>query len=63
MALTFGFSKPVPNTTSIRPAKNAAVPGTASTKWPHMMMMPPMKIARLAPQSRSAIQPPGNATR
>ena len=63
MALMFGLSRPVPSTTRTKPRKNACIVGIASTKCPLAIMMPPNQTAFCAPISRSAIQPPGRATR
>lgn len=46
-----------------RPTKNEAVTGTASRKWPIMMIVPPMATVRRGPHRRSANQPPGMASR
>jgi hypothetical protein len=58
-ALTFGFRRPVPRTTRPRPAKNVFSEGTASTKCPSAITIPPKSTDRRAPRKLSARKPPG----
>ncbi len=63
MVEMLAFSRPEPTAMKTRPPKKAAEEGTASRKWPTMMIPPPRATVRRAPSSRSAIQPPGSASR
>ncbi len=61
----FGLSSPVPSTIRASPSQISAAPliGIAMQMWPSMMIEPPTSTALRAPSTRSAIQPPGSASR
>ena len=65
MTEMFGLSRPVPAMMSSRPSqtKNGVGTGTAMLMWPHMMTNPPQSTDLRGPRIRSAIHPPGSATR
>ncbi len=65
MTEMFGLSRPVPVMISSSPSQTntGEVTGTAMLMCPDMMTSPPQNTDLRAPSTRSAIQPPGSATR